>query len=98
MTLTTVETQDDAIIVPGSVEWLGKMTGQAFTATERARNRLWLCRDEVARLQRDLSAAQERLETAEREYHSNGMLMREVWDQLRSELENAPRAPKERPS
>jgi hypothetical protein len=43
----------------------------------------------LARLRRDLSAAEERLALAEREYHDSGKLMTEVWGQLRAELENA---------
>jgi len=93
MTLTVENTHnvDEAIIVPGSVEWLGQMVASAFTTTQAAQKRVWLCRDEVARLKRDLSAAQQRLATAEREYDADGVLMREVWSQLRSELENARR-------
>ena len=82
----------DPIIVPGSVEWLGQMVAAAFASTQVAQKRVWLCRDEVDRLQRDLSAAKQRLATAQREYDADGTLMREVWQQLRAELENAPRA------
>lgn len=83
----------DEIIVPGSIEWLGKMLGVAMSSTDEARRRFYRCTDEVARLRRDLSAAEERLSEAEREYNAQGKLLREMWDQTRGELENA-RPPK----
>jgi hypothetical protein len=80
---------DDAIIVPGSVEWLGEMVKTSVMQADEAKRRFWRATDEVARLRRDLSSAEERLAIAEREYHDSGKLMTEMWGQLRAELENA---------
>jgi hypothetical protein len=71
------------------VEWLGVMVKVAVTTADESKRRFWRAADEVARLRRDLSSAEERLSAAERTYHDDGKLMQEMWLQLRGELENA---------
>lgn len=54
---------------------------------ETAKRRLWWARDEVARLERDLSIAQRVLSEAERDYEESHDLLQQNWDFFRSEYE-----------
>ena len=65
---------------------LGEIVASGMTHTHEAQRRMWAASDEVARLRRDLSAAEERQATAEREYDQSRGLTMLTWESLRDDI------------
>jgi hypothetical protein len=65
---------------------LGEIVTAGMSHTHEAQRRMWAASDEVARLRRDLSSAEERQATAGREYEQSRDLTMQSWESLRDEI------------